>query len=62
MDTRGEVLFMLAQLRLATSRQLKALLLPHPQDTDHVRRALRNLLAETPALVGRTNRAQQSYW
>lgn len=52
----------LAQLRLATPRQLKALLLPHQQDTDHVRRALRNLLAESPALVGRAHRAQQSYW
>lgn len=61
-DIRGEVLLTLAQLRLATPRQLKALLLPHQQDTDHVRRALRNLLAESPALVGRTNRAQQSYW
>nr|WP_158102534.1 replication-relaxation family protein [Streptomyces africanus] len=30
--------------------------------TDHVRRTLRNLLAESPALVGRTHRAQQSYW
>ncbi|MEU1558529.1 replication-relaxation family protein [Streptomyces scabiei] len=49
-------------MRLATPRQLKALLLPHQQDTDHVRRALRNLLAESPALVGRTHRAQQSYW
>ncbi|MFD0396195.1 replication-relaxation family protein [Streptomyces nogalater] len=47
---------------MATPRQLKALLLPHQQDTDHVRRALRNLLAESPALVGRTHRAQQSYW
>ncbi|WP_405691332.1 replication-relaxation family protein [Streptomyces sp. NBC_00057] len=62
MDIRGEVLLTLAQLRLATPRQLKALLLPHQQDTDHVRRALRNLLAESPALVGRTHRAQQSYW
>ncbi|MEV7906621.1 replication-relaxation family protein [Streptomyces anulatus] len=61
-DIRGEVLLTLARLRLATPRQLKALLLPHQQDTDHVRRALRNLLEETPALVGRTNRAQQSYW
>lgn len=61
-DLRGEVLLTLAQLRLATPRQLKALLLPHQQDTDHVRRALRNLLAESPALVGRTHRAQQSYW
>ncbi|MDT0614405.1 replication-relaxation family protein [Streptomyces lancefieldiae] len=61
-DLRGEVLLTLARLRLATPRQLKALLLPHQQDTDHVRRALRNLLAESPALVGRTHRAQQSYW
>ncbi|MEU4655045.1 replication-relaxation family protein [Streptomyces sp. NPDC023723] len=61
-DLRGEVLLTLTQLRLATPRQLKALLLPHQQDTDHVRRALRNLLAESPALVGRTHRAQQSYW
>ncbi|WP_405189652.1 replication-relaxation family protein [Streptomyces anulatus] len=61
-DIRGEVLLTLAQLRLATLRQLKALLLPHQQDTDHVRRALRNLLEESPALVGRTHRAQQSYW
>ncbi|MGW7054515.1 replication-relaxation family protein [Streptomyces sp. NPDC054888] len=36
--------------------------MPHQQDTDHVRRALRNLLAETPAVVGWTHRAQQSYW
>ncbi|MEU3838097.1 replication-relaxation family protein [Streptomyces microflavus] len=36
--------------------------MPHQQDTDHLRRALRNLLEESPALVGRTNRAQQSYW
>ncbi|KND39698.1 replication-relaxation family protein [Streptomyces stelliscabiei] len=61
-EIRGEVLLTLAQLRLATPRQLKALLLAHQQDTDHVRRALRNLLAESPALVGRTHRAQQSYW
>ncbi|GHB30964.1 replication-relaxation family protein [Streptomyces chryseus] len=61
-DLRGEVLLTLAQLRLATPRQLKALLLPHQQDTDHVRRALRNLLSESPDLVGRTHRAQQSYW
>ncbi|MFE1365643.1 replication-relaxation family protein [Streptomyces anulatus] len=38
------------------------MLLPHQQDTDHVRRALRNLLEEPPALVGRTHHAQQSYW
>ncbi|MFI8405179.1 replication-relaxation family protein [Streptomyces sp. NPDC085463] len=49
-------------MRLATPRQLKALLLPHQQGTDHVRRALRNLLEESPALVGRSHRAQQSYW
>ncbi|MGK5449666.1 replication-relaxation family protein [Streptomyces radiopugnans] len=61
-DLRGEVLLTLARLRLATPRQLKALLLPHQQGTDHVRRALRNLLAESPALVGRTHRAQHSYW
>ncbi|MEV5142247.1 replication-relaxation family protein [Streptomyces syringium] len=61
-DIRGEVLLTLAQLRLATPGQLKALLLPHQQGTDHVRRALRNLLDESPALVGRTHRAQQSYW
>ncbi|MFH8371375.1 replication-relaxation family protein [Streptomyces sp. NPDC018031] len=61
-ELRGEVLLCLAQLRLATPRQLKALLLPHQQGTDHVRRALRNLLAESPALIGRTHRAQQSYW
>ncbi|MEU9616476.1 replication-relaxation family protein [Streptomyces sp. NPDC048209] len=47
---------------MATPRQLTALLLPRQQGTDHVRRALRNLLAEFPALVGRTSRAQQSYW
>ncbi|MGC5360878.1 hypothetical protein ACPXCE_04190 [Streptomyces sp. DT24] len=39
-DLRGEVLLTLAQLRLATPRQLKALLLPRQQGTDHVRRAL----------------------
>ncbi|MFF2411460.1 replication-relaxation family protein [Streptomyces sp. NPDC058092] len=61
-DIRGEVLLTLAQLRLATPRQLKALLLPHQQDTDHVRRALRNLRDESPTLVGRTHRAQHSYW
>jgi hypothetical protein len=61
-EIRGEVLLTLAQLRLATPRQLKALLLPHQQGTDHVRRALRNLLDESPALVGRTHRAQHSYW
>nr|WP_307167179.1 hypothetical protein [Streptomyces rishiriensis] len=36
--------------------------MPHQQDTDHVRCALRNLLAESPALIGRTHCAQQSYW
>ncbi|QIB49570.1 replication-relaxation family protein [Streptomyces aureoverticillatus] len=61
-ELRGEVLLALAQLRLATPRQLKELLLPHQQGTDHVRRALRNLLAESPALIGRTHRAQYSYW
>lgn len=61
-EIRGEVLLTLAQLRLATPRQLKTLLLPHHQDTDHVRRVLRNLRDESPALVGRSNRAQQSYW
>ncbi|MDQ0757499.1 replication-relaxation family protein [Streptomyces canus] len=61
-DIRGEVLLTLARLSLATPRQLKALLLPHQQDTDHARRALRNLRDESPALVGRTHRAQQSYW
>ncbi|WP_105973613.1 replication-relaxation family protein [Streptomyces geranii] len=61
-EIRGEVLLTLAQLRLATPCQLKALLLPRQQGTDHVRRALRNLLAESPALVGRTHRKQQSYW
>ncbi|MFI6341136.1 replication-relaxation family protein [Streptomyces sp. NPDC050535] len=61
-DICGEVLLTLAQLRLATPRQLKALLLPRQQGTDHVRRALRNLLAESPALVGRAHRKQQSYW
>ncbi|MFF7365403.1 replication-relaxation family protein [Streptomyces sp. NPDC008125] len=61
-DLRGEVLLTLAQLRLATPSQLRALLLPHQQGTDHVRRALRNLLDESPALVGRSHRAQQSYW
>ncbi|MER6394298.1 replication-relaxation family protein [Streptomyces sp. NPDC001523] len=61
-DIRGDVLLALAQLRLATPRQLQALLLAHQQGTDHVRRALRNLLDESPALVGRTHRAQQSYW
>ncbi|MFH8371826.1 replication-relaxation family protein [Streptomyces sp. NPDC018031] len=60
-DIRGEVLLTLAQLRLATPRRLKDLLLPHQQGTDHVRRALRNPLAESPALIGRTHRAQQSY-
>ncbi|MFE2513339.1 replication-relaxation family protein [Streptomyces naganishii] len=59
-EIRGDVLLCLAQLRLATPRQLKALLLPDQQGTDYVRRALRNLRAD--ALVGRTHRAQQSYW
>ncbi|WP_234323372.1 hypothetical protein [Streptomyces bikiniensis] len=49
-------------MRPATPRQLKALLLPHQQGTDPVRRAPRNLLAESPALVGRTHRARQSHW
>lgn len=57
---RGGVLLTLAQLRLATPRRLKALLLPHHQDTDYIRRALRNL--PTDALVGWPHRAQQSYW
>nr|WP_237542703.1 replication-relaxation family protein [Streptomyces sp. SID4919] len=61
-DLRGEVLLTLARLRLATPLQLKTLLLPHQRGTDHVRRALRNLRAEAPALVGRICRAQQSYW
>ncbi|MFI5868494.1 hypothetical protein [Streptomyces sp. NPDC051546] len=55
-------LLTLAQLRLATPRQLQALLLAHQQCTDRVRRALRNLQGESPALVGHTHRAQQSYW
>ncbi|MCF3106977.1 replication-relaxation family protein [Streptomyces roseoverticillatus] len=59
-EIRGDVLLTLAQVRLATPHQLKALLLPHHQDTDYIRRALRNLRAD--ALVGRTHRAQQSYW
>ncbi|AVH61723.1 MULTISPECIES: replication-relaxation family protein [Streptomyces] len=59
-EIRGDVLLALAQLRLATPHQLKALLLPDHQGTDYVRRALRNLHADS--LVGRTNRAQQSYW
>ncbi|MFI6423367.1 replication-relaxation family protein [Streptomyces sp. NPDC050842] len=62
-EIRGEVLLTLAQLSLATPLQLKELLLPHQQDTDHVRcRALRNLLDESPALCGRAHRAQQIYW
>lgn len=56
-DLRGEALLTLARLRLATPRQLKALLLPHQQSTDHVRRALRNLHAD--ALVGRAQRPAQ---
>ncbi|GAA2358913.1 replication-relaxation family protein [Streptomyces cuspidosporus] len=59
-EIRGEVLLALAQLRLATPHQLKALLLPDQQGTDYVRRALRNLRAD--ALVGRAHRAQHSYW
>ncbi|MEU5053727.1 replication-relaxation family protein [Streptomyces sp. NPDC021096] len=59
-EIRGDVLLTLAQLRLATPHQLKALLLPHHQETDYIRRALRNLLDDR--LVGRTHRAQQSYW
>ncbi|MFJ9634867.1 replication-relaxation family protein [Streptomyces sp. NPDC101175] len=59
-DIRGEVLLALAQLRLAKPVQLKALLLPHQQGTDHVRRALRNL--HTDGLAARAHRAQQSYW
>src|SRR5207253_2156706 len=59
-EIRGEVLLCLAQLRLATPRQLQQLLLPHQQGTDYVRRALRNLLAES--LVGRAHRAHQSFW
>jgi hypothetical protein len=42
-EIRGEILLTLAQLRLATPRQLKTLLLPHQQDTNHVRHVLRNL-------------------
>lgn len=61
-EIRGEVLLALARLRLATPHQLHRLLLPHQQGTDHVRRALRDLHAESPALVGRAQRAQQSYW
>ncbi|MFI1016053.1 hypothetical protein [Streptomyces sp. NPDC020965] len=61
-DIRGEALRTLARLRLAPPLHLKTLLLPQQQGTDHVRRVLRNLLAESPPLVGRTYRAQQSYW
>ncbi|GAA2433385.1 replication-relaxation family protein [Streptomyces macrosporus] len=61
-EIRGEVLLTLARLRLATPHQLRALLLPHQQGTDYIRRALRDLRAESPALVGRAQRAQQSYW
>ncbi|MEU6672460.1 hypothetical protein [Streptomyces sp. NPDC046727] len=49
-EIRGEVLLTLAQLCLATPHQLKALLLPHHQEADYIRRALRNLRAD--ALVG----------
>ncbi|MFJ1588394.1 replication-relaxation family protein [Streptomyces sp. NPDC088197] len=52
----------LARLRLAEPEQLRALLLDHQEGTDYVRRALRNLAAERPPLVGRVQRAQQSYW
>jgi hypothetical protein len=51
-----------ARLRLAAPVQLRALLLPHQEGTDYVRRALRNLAGERPPLVGRVQRAQQSYW
>ncbi|MCX4657679.1 replication-relaxation family protein [Streptomyces uncialis] len=61
-DIRGQALLTLARLRLATPLQLKTLLLPHQQDTDYIRLALRNLRAESPALAGRAHRAQQSYW
>jgi hypothetical protein len=40
-EIRGGVLAMLARLRLATPEQLRAMLLPHQQGTDYVRRALR---------------------
>ncbi|WP_461012048.1 replication-relaxation family protein [Streptomyces capparidis] len=61
-EIRGEVLAALARLRLATPHQLHQLLLPHQQGTDYIRRALRNLRAESPPLVGRAQRAQHSYW
>ncbi|SEG85294.1 Replication-relaxation [Actinacidiphila yanglinensis] len=61
-EIRGEVLVTLARLRLATPAQLRALLLPQHEGTDYVRRALRNLAAERPPLVGRVQRAQQSIW
>ena len=61
-EIRGEVLLTLARLRCATPDQLRRLLLPHQAGTDYVRRALRNLAAESPALVGRVQRAQQSIW
>ncbi|MFF7199273.1 replication-relaxation family protein [Streptomyces sp. NPDC008079] len=61
-EIRGEVLVTLARLRLAEPEQLRALLLDHQEGTDYVRRALRNLAAEKPPLVGRVQRAQQSYW
>jgi hypothetical protein len=52
-EIRGEVLVTLARLRLATPEQLRALLLNHQEGTDYVRRALRNLTAEKPALAAR---------
>jgi hypothetical protein len=61
-EIRGEVLVTLARLRLAMPEQLRGLLLPHQKGTDNVRLALRNLLAERPPLVGRVQRANQSYW
>lgn len=61
-EIRGEVLLTLARLRLATPEQLRGLLLDHQEGTDYVRRALRDLAAERPPLVGRAQRAQQSYW
>ena len=61
-EIRGEALLTLARLRPATPHQLHRLLLPHQQGTDYIRRALRDLRAESPALVGRAQRAQQGYW
>jgi hypothetical protein len=61
-EIRGEVLVTPARFRLASPEQLRALLVPHQDGTDYVRRALRNLAAERPPLVGRVQRAQQSYW